>query len=332
MPNRAHRSVTVRTKPKNIHKKEHHHYWPYLPMMAMTLALLGMTIFQPLFQTGVLSYATEMSRSALLESTNNRRVANGVGKLKLNDGLNAAALAKANDMKKRDYWSHNTPDGEEPWIFFEDAGYKYLKAGENLAYGFSTSDSTVTGWMNSPSHRDNMLDETFLEVGFGYVNSENFIDKGPETIVVAMYGRPQVLAQSQTSPRETPASQQTEVAQAEPEPAKPVAETKKSTPKKETPVEESLPVNSDTELSSEPVSQPVTRIESYSNGNKALLFATGIITGGVVVFLLIKHAVRLRHLIKDSEQFILHHPVLDTVLLAVVLAGTFLLQTSGVIR
>src|SRR6185436_5689145 len=70
-------------------------------------------------------------------------------------------------------------------------GYNYSSAGENLAYGYPTSAEAVTGWMNSPGHRANMLNGTFSEVGFGFANSANFNGSGEETVVVAEYGAPQ---------------------------------------------------------------------------------------------------------------------------------------------
>lgn len=334
MANRAHKS-RARSKPKNLHKREHKHYFPYLPVL-LIIAIFGVSLLQPLRAMGVLSYSTEMSRSQLLVSTNNRRSANGVGSLILNSKLNNAAQAKANDMVERNYWSHNTPDGEEPWIFFDAANYLYLKAGENLAYGFSSSDSTVTGWMNSPTHRDNLLDVAFSEVGFGYANSQNFNDSGPQTIVVAMYGKPQVLSENNSQQESTKPTQSAEVvpeAELEPTPVPSEQIEEKQEESTETPSQESVPVNSDTELDTEPASQTVTRVETLGGGNKPwLLFVVGLITGGLTMFLLVKHAVRLRHLVRNSEKFILHHPLLDSVVLGIILIGTILLQTSGVIR
>lgn len=177
------------------------------------------------------AYATEMSRSGLLSSTNIQRSNNGQSSLTINSKLNQAAQAKANDMVARNYWSHNTPDGKEPWVFFDAQGYIYTKAGENLAYGFDNSSATVIGWMNSPSHKANLLDSTFTEVGFGFANSSDYVTTGEETIVVAMYaGRPLKLLQrlqlcSSTYPapvvaQATPKTTKTPAA----EPEQPVAE------------------------------------------------------------------------------------------------------------
>ena len=293
----------------------------------MIVATFALTLFQPIIDRGVLSYATEMSIDQLLEATNKQRVANGVAPLKLNTKLSTAAQSKVNDMVARNYWAHNTPDGQEPWVFFDAAGYKYYKAGENLAYGFSSSDATVIGWMNSPSHRENLLDSAFTEVGFGFKNGENYNNSGPETVVAAEYGRPQVLSDTSTAPTTQPTTTQ-------PVKAAPVAQAA-PTPSPTTPVAEAakpVVVNSEALDTSKAASVPVSRVASISAGRTWLVFLTGIFTGLAAAALLIKHALALRHIIGNTERFFLRHPVLDAFLVAIVLIGTFMLQTNGYIR
>jgi hypothetical protein len=178
------------------HKKDGHYlkpYWPYIPLaLIVAIGVLFSSVWG-MSQGGVLSYATDMSLSGLLSSTNSQRTANGLGSLALNATLNQAAQAKANDMAARDYWSHNTPDGATPWTFFVSAGYNYQNAGENLAYGFDNYDATVTAWMNSPEHKANVLG-SYTEVGFGVANNANYQGTGPETIIVAMYATPHTVA------------------------------------------------------------------------------------------------------------------------------------------
>lgn len=321
MANKAH-SRGGQHKPKSIPNSHHKHYWPYIPVLLLVIVTFAVNLLQPLVERAVLSYATEMSVSQLLAATNAQRAANGVAPLTLNSKLNSAAQSKAEDMVTRNYWSHNTPDGQEPWVFFNNVGYKYFKAGENLAYGFSTSDATVAGWMNSPTHKANLLDGAFTEVGFGFTNGEDFNNSGPETVVVAEYGRPQVLAQANTAQSATtpaqPASKPTQVAQATPTTTP--AETIKDTV-----------VNTDNK-STEPKSIAVSRIESISGGKTWLVFATGLITGIAIAAILIKHALALRHFLRSAEHLVLRHPVADAVLVGIVLIGSFLLQTNGVIR
>lgn len=330
---RAHRPHNFRalSKPKPIKKHEHRHYLPYIPVLLLVMATFFVSFLQPLQRHGVLAYATNMSSGGLQSSTNQQRAAGGLGTLAINAALSSAAQAKANDMVSRNYWSHNTPDGQEPWVFMDGAGYKYQKAGENLAYGFTNSDDTVAGWMNSASHKANMLDGDFTEVGFGFANSENFNNNGQQTVIVAMYGKPQVLAANNPAPAApqpapvAPTASQPATAAPAPE-APPTAPAEEKTP---TPA----PVNTDKPVAQESPSQPVARVQTLTGGGAPwALFAAGILTGSALVVLLLKHAAGLRHLLRDGERFILHHPLLDFVLVSLVLVGTFLSQTSGFIK
>jgi uncharacterized protein YkwD len=165
-------------------------YWPYLPVFAVLLAGLVLNAWVGRQDHSVLGYATNISPQALLAATNGDRVTNHESALGLNAKLTAAAQAKANDMVKRNYWSHITPTGQQPWSFIAAAGYQYEAAGENLAYGFGSSDQIMTAWMNSPEHRANILDSDYQDVGFATANSPDFNGEGPETVIVAMYGEP----------------------------------------------------------------------------------------------------------------------------------------------
>ncbi|HEV7454863.1 MAG TPA: CAP domain-containing protein, partial [Candidatus Saccharimonadales bacterium] len=152
------RSPTVHHKRRqgSHHKKDDRYmkpYWPYIPLLLIVAVGLVFSNLWGIAAHNVLGYATDVNASGLVAGTNNQRVAAGLGSLALNGTLNQAAQTKANDMASRDYWSHNTPDGATPWTFFANAGYSYKNAGENLAYGFDSNDSTITAWMNSPEHK-----------------------------------------------------------------------------------------------------------------------------------------------------------------------------------
>jgi hypothetical protein len=171
----------------------------------VSFGILLVVAINPLRSSGqdVLAYSTNISRSGLLEATNAQRSEAGVTTLSTDEQLNQAAQAKAEDMVTRNYWSHQTPEGSEPWTFILNTDYDYLKAGENLAFGFDSSTDTVTGWMTSQTHRANLLDSDYQEVGFGLANSKNFNKTGPATVVVAMYAKPadqpSIIASSQSS-------------------------------------------------------------------------------------------------------------------------------------
>lgn len=151
---------------------------------------LGLVVNTVWSHTNVLSANSDFSNAALLNDTNAQRTAEHEEALSLNQQLSAAAQAKANDMVTRNYWSHNTPDGNAPWSFITAAGYQYQAAGENLAYGFNNASDVIAGWMNSPTHRANVLSSHYTNVGFGVAQSPNYQGQGPETIIVAEYGEP----------------------------------------------------------------------------------------------------------------------------------------------
>ncbi len=104
---------------------------------------------------------------------NAERAKAGAAPLTLHKNLELSAMDKCNDMIAKNYWSHNTPDGQKPWIFFyKYTGKEYTKLGENLAYGFRNSKDVVNGWMNSPTHKANML-YGFKYVGYASCKTEH---------------------------------------------------------------------------------------------------------------------------------------------------------------
>jgi hypothetical protein len=164
-------------------------YWPYLPLLLMVVFGFVLNILWS-NGSGVLGRSTDITTVSLLQQTNQERLGHGENVLALNNQLSSAAQAKAEDMVARNYWSHKTPDGREPWTFVDKTDYKYGSAGENLAYGFSTGSATMSAWMNSPEHRSNILENNYSDVGFGVVSAKNFQGSGAVTVVVAFYADP----------------------------------------------------------------------------------------------------------------------------------------------
>jgi hypothetical protein len=351
-------------KIKNPPKKHHHYrpkgvgpkafekvHWPYIPVILLILLLLVFSIPSGRLQAAVknptgdvLAYATSMSVEGLLSSTNSQRSANGVASFSLNSKLIAAAQAKANDMASRNYWSHNTPEGNPPWIFVSAQGYSYIKAGENLATGFADEQSTVNGWMNSPSHRANMLDPVFSEVGFGYANNPNYTAAGggPMTIMVAFYGQPVATAAAPVAPR------------ASPPPARAASPTTPSTqpapasnPAPEAPAPQPQAPPPPPVVAQAP-SQPVTTESTVPSGailslrasNASAAFvklpvssmATGLATFimfAAAGWFLSRHLLALRRVFVRGENYFIHHPLLDVCLLTLAALAYLLTKTAG---
>ena len=298
----------------------------------------------------VLAYAAEMSQNSLLSATNAARAAHGLGPLSLSSRLNSSSLMKAQDMANRDYWSHVAPDGTEPWYFFAKAGYDYTTAGENLAYGFSSSQTTVDGWMASQSHKDNILGN-YSEVGFGFANSASYQGNGNQTIVVAHYGTPRTqpapAAPTSTPPPPTtspsptpPQAPQTAAAPAAAPTDQPETNQLKTdtvTPLTSSPTQAAKPAASND--SAEGIAPVSVAAASASSGISVLqllanhqlplmsLIAIAIVSLCIAGYAL-THRAAFEHAVANGEQFVAKHPGIDTAVVAAI-TTLILLTTYG---
>lgn len=298
-------AIQTRQKPKSLaHKKrsgQHHKhgksylktYWPYLPLLAVVSLGLIVNGIWTNNSKDVLGYATSVSPASLLAETNQQRAASGEASLTINSELAAAAQAKANDMVQKNYWSHVTPSGEQPWQFDTNAGYQYQSAGENLAYGFASSAEIMNAWMHSSEHRANILDGKYQNVGFGIANSPNYQGNGPETIVVAEYGQP-------LAPVATVASAST-------------------------PTTSAASANL-------PASQPVARIQLLSGNASWAELAVVLVAASAALIFVTRHGLAFRKLVVEGEEFIIHHGYLDVLVVTLAVAGIILTRTAGVIH
>ncbi|MDQ6986069.1 MAG: CAP domain-containing protein [Candidatus Dojkabacteria bacterium] len=125
----------------------------------------------------------------LLESHNQVRESNGLSPLKLNTKLSISASNKGRVMLENNCWSHYCPDGKDWRDFFFDVDYDYIHIGENLAEGFTGVDSTMNAWMNSKTHRDNILNPNYEEIGFGIITGD-YQGKSNNTILIVHFGKP----------------------------------------------------------------------------------------------------------------------------------------------
>ncbi|MCX7996229.1 MAG: CAP domain-containing protein [Patescibacteria group bacterium] len=174
--------------------KEHNNYRAkalHLHILASYLLFfvaLSFIVSQVSSFQNVLGYATDITRERLFALTNQQRQSVGLTPLKYNEKLSIAARKKAEDMFARNYWAHYGPDGTTPWSFILESGYKYEYAGENLAKNFMFSDGVVDAWMESPTHRENILRKEYTEVGFAVV--DGMLNGEETTLVVQMFGTP----------------------------------------------------------------------------------------------------------------------------------------------
>ena len=104
---------------------------------------------------------------------NQKRAANGLPALKIDDELQNIARIKAKDMVDKNYFSHTSPTYGSPFDMMKSFGISYKTAGENIA-GNSSNVEAVEAWMNSSGHRANILNSSFNYTGIGVVNGSKY--------------------------------------------------------------------------------------------------------------------------------------------------------------
>ena len=168
---------------------------PNFLLFFLILYILNQSVIKTLIMVkpGILGYSSEITYQKVLEQTNNERKKAGLSALQYNSTLSLSAQKKAEDMFKNDYWAHTSPQGKTPWAFFATAGYKYSVAGENLAKDFYNTDSLMKAWMNSPTHKANIVHTKYKEIGIAVVNGT--LGGIKTTLVVQHFGTPLVAVQ-----------------------------------------------------------------------------------------------------------------------------------------
>jgi hypothetical protein len=181
------------------------HFFRAPAVVVMLVILVGGAFFFSRILVGLEktgSYAAVYS-GVVIAYTNQNREQAGDGDLAQNALLTKAAQMKADDMAAKGYFAHNSPDGKTSWYWFDQVGYKYEYAGENLAINFDDSEDVTNAWMASPTHRANMLYPHFTEIG---VATAVGMYQGRETtFVVQMFGMPKTAQTvSSNPPKESP--------------------------------------------------------------------------------------------------------------------------------
>lgn len=138
-----------------------------------------------LFFTGINTAVAydNISSNKILELVNKERINNNSKPLRTNNELMKAAHNKAQYLIDNNVFEHNSNNKQfSQWI--KESGYNYSFIGENLAENFKDNDSTIKAWLESSSHKENMLNNNFTETGIAVIQKNNRI------IVVQIFGRP----------------------------------------------------------------------------------------------------------------------------------------------
>ena len=172
---------------RNNHRSKILHNSSLLVIIVFLLLSTWFSIIVNSVNPQILGITYSISDQELLVLVNQKRLDNGLSPLTMDEKLSGAAYGKARHMLDNNYWAHFAPDGTSPWNFIINSGYNYVYAGENLAKGFVNANDAVDAWMNSPTHRDNILSSQYKDVGFAIVEGTL---QGEETVlIVELFGQ-----------------------------------------------------------------------------------------------------------------------------------------------
>lgn len=178
---------------KDTHKKAHLISWEGFVIYILLFILLQVSFSIISYaKPGVLGISGNVDQKKIIELTNIERQKLGLSSVSENEALDKAANLKAQNMFSENYWAHFAPSGKTPWDFILGSGYKFTFAGENLAKNFYTSDEVVKAWMASPTHRDNLLNPKYQDIGIAVV--DGVLNGQKTTLVVQEFGTTQVIA------------------------------------------------------------------------------------------------------------------------------------------
>lgn len=172
--------------PHNDHKPH------ILRTYSVTIVIVSVIMVEALFLSQAIPFLTHKSFTALVipkvlvDQTNTEREQSNLGAVTINDKLVLAAQMKANDMAEKGYFSHTTPDGKTPWYWLNQAEYNFKSAGENLAINYTDSIDVTNAWMNSPTHRANIMKSDFREIGIA--TAQGTYKNQPAVFVVQFFG------------------------------------------------------------------------------------------------------------------------------------------------
>jgi len=111
-----------------------------------------------------------LTKAGVIKWTNIQRAKYGLPALKENSKLDNTAMLKAGDMLRNQYFGHVSPTGVGIGDLAAEVGYEFISIGENLALGnFENDETLVQAWMDSPGHRENILNKNYSEIGVAVI-------------------------------------------------------------------------------------------------------------------------------------------------------------------
>ncbi|MFH1183197.1 MAG: CAP domain-containing protein [Candidatus Moraniibacteriota bacterium] len=158
------------------------------PQKIFGIAVLTVVLFLAFSPKALASQTLNITPEEVIKMVNDSRQAGNLEALTVNEKLSQAAQAKVEDMLKENYFAHDSPSGKTPWFWIERTGYDYRYAGENLAMDFKSVQEQHVAWMTSLTHKKNILNSNFREIGVAV--KQGFIEGHLAIITVQEFGTP----------------------------------------------------------------------------------------------------------------------------------------------
>lgn len=134
-------------------------------LLIALLALSNVSVYAIAGTTPVVNQSYEQK---VVELVNIERQKNGLPELFYDSSISDVARTKSQDMAVNNYFAHYSPTYGMASDMLLKFGITWSSWGENIASGQDTPESVVNAWMNSPSHRENILSPNFALLGVGY--------------------------------------------------------------------------------------------------------------------------------------------------------------------
>ncbi|MFH0890598.1 MAG: CAP domain-containing protein [Candidatus Liptonbacteria bacterium] len=185
----------------------------FVVYFVLTIVLVLSPAYVRHLQIATLQNTPSFTGEEVVRLINSSRTALNLPALQINLTLAVAANDKGSDMFAKQYFAHVSPENKTPWDFLKAKNYTYTLAGENLAIDYPTAIEAHTGLMSSPTHRANILNPLYTEVGVAVI--QGALKGQPSILVVEYFGRPKVRVakaiptKTNTSPLATSANPKT---------------------------------------------------------------------------------------------------------------------------
>lgn len=140
-----------------------------------------------IFLLPTIAYPSSINEENIIKLTNNERTKVGLNIVTANQLLAKAAYEKGQAIIEHQSFKHDL-DNKRFSAWIKDAGYDYAYVGENLAIDFVTSEGVIRAWLKSPSHKKNLLNSNFKEIGVAII--ENKFQGANTILIVQIFGEP----------------------------------------------------------------------------------------------------------------------------------------------